>query len=254
VSRGWKQALGQFILSKSTVSELTERLSQEYEAFRPRALSGSEGAYLFMEAGYEPLRRWGSKRGVLCGWALGLEGGKVRLSLSTAHSESYESCREVLRDLIKRGLQTPVTITTEGAAGLSKAVEAMGPQSLRLRCWVHKRQHGQQQVPPQAWPECNAVVVERRDAPTVGAADPRRQALVPRSQRDFARSRSVSARRCPGKSQSPLRPSAPSAVCPHLDPGGTGVGGGAAAHQGHSPLVGGGECRQAGLCRLDPGE
>jgi len=127
IEQGLEQALGQFVLSKSTVSELTESLSQEYEAFRTRDLSGYEVAYLFIDAVYEPLRRWGSKTGVLCVWAICIDGRKVLLSLSTANSESYESCLEVLRDLIKRGLQSPVTITSVGAAGLIKAVEAMWP-------------------------------------------------------------------------------------------------------------------------------
>jgi putative transposase len=185
IEQGLEPALGQFVLSKSTVSELTESVSQEDEAFRTRDLSGYEVAYLFLEAGYEPWRRWGSQTGVLWVWAIGVDGRKVLLSLSTANSERYESCLEVLRDLIKRGLQTPVTITTEGAAGLSKAVEARWPKSLRLRCWFHKMQNLQQQGPPQAWPEGNALVVERRDAPTVGAAAQRRQAPVTRYQRDF---------------------------------------------------------------------
>lgn len=42
---------------------------------------------------------------------------------STATSESYESCLAVLRDLVKRGLQTPVTIPTDGAPGLIKEEE-----------------------------------------------------------------------------------------------------------------------------------
>jgi putative transposase len=122
-----EKALGQFVLSKSTVSDLSERLTQEYEGFRTRDLRGSEVAYLFIDAVYEPLRRWGSKTGVLCVWAICLDGRKVLLSLSTASRESYESCLEVLRDLVKRGIQTPVTITTDGAVGLIKAVDAIWP-------------------------------------------------------------------------------------------------------------------------------
>jgi putative transposase len=83
-----EKALGQFVLSKSTVSELSDTLIQEYEAFRTRALSGDEVAYLFIDTVYEPLRRWGSKTGVLCVWAIGVEGCKVLLSLSTANRES----------------------------------------------------------------------------------------------------------------------------------------------------------------------
>lgn len=180
-----EKALGEFVLSKSTVSELTDTLTQEYEAFRTRDLSGYEVAYLFMDAVYEPLRRWGSKTGVFCVWAICVDGRKVLLSLSTANSESYESCLEVLRDLVKRGLQTPVTITTDGAAGLTKAIDAIWPKVLRIRCWFHKMQNLQQKVPPQAWPEFKALVRDMRDAPTVTAAEQRRQAIVTRYQRDF---------------------------------------------------------------------
>jgi transposase-like protein len=180
-----EKALGQFVLSKSTVSELTDRLTQEYEAFRTRDLSGYEVAYLFMDAVYEPLRRWGSKLGVFCVWAICVDGRKVLLTLSTANSESYESCLEVLRDLVKRGLQTPVTITTDGAAGLTKAIDAIWPKALRIRCWFHKMQNLQQKVPPQAWPEFKTLVADMRDAPTVPEAERRRQLIVNRYQRDF---------------------------------------------------------------------
>lgn len=185
VAYSLEKALGQFILSKSTVSELTDTLTQEYEAFRTRDLSGYEVAYLFIDAVYEPLRRWGSKTGVLCAWAICVDGRKVLLSLSTANSESYASCLEVLRDLVKRGVQTPVTITTDGAAGLTKALDAIWPKALRIRCWFHKMQNLQQKVPPQAWPEFKALVIDMRDAPTVLAAEQRRQAIITRYQRDF---------------------------------------------------------------------
>ena len=180
-----EKALGQVVLSKSTVSELSESLTQEYEAFRPRELSGEPVAYLFSDTVYEPLRRWGNKTGVLCVWAIGEDGRKVLLSLSTPNRESYESCLEVLRALVKRGLQPPVTITTDGAVGLTKAIDTMWPQSLRIRCWFHKRQNLQQQVPALAWPEFKALVVDMRDAPTGETARERRQAIVARYQREF---------------------------------------------------------------------
>jgi transposase-like protein len=156
IEYGLEKALGQFVLSTSAVSELTDTLTQEYAAFRTQDLSGSEGAYLFMDAVYEPLRRWGSKTGVCCVWAICVDGRKVLLTLSPANSESYESCLDVLRDLVKRGLQTPVTITTDGAPGLTKASDVIWPKALRIRCWFHKMQNLQQKVPPQAWPEFKA--------------------------------------------------------------------------------------------------
>jgi transposase-like protein len=71
-----ESALGQFVLSKSTVSALTDTLSQEYEAFRTRDLSKEPVAYLFIDTVYEPLRRWGNKTGVLCVWAICEDGRK----------------------------------------------------------------------------------------------------------------------------------------------------------------------------------
>lgn len=180
-----EKALGQVVLSKSTVSELTDSLTQEYEAGCSRELSGYEVAYLFIDTVDEPRRRWGSKTGVLCVWAICVDGRKVLLSLSTAHSESYESCLEVVRDLVKRGLQTPLTITTGGAAGLSKAVEARWPKSLRMRCWFHEMQTLQPKVPPLAWPAFKAQVVDLRDAPTAAEGRQRLQALVARYQQEF---------------------------------------------------------------------
>ena len=94
---GLESAVGQFMLSKSPVSELTETLSQEYETWRTRELSQEAVAYLFIDTGDEPLRRWGQKTGGRCVWAMGADGRKVLLSLSTTNSESYESYLEVLR-------------------------------------------------------------------------------------------------------------------------------------------------------------
>ena len=137
IEYGLEKALGQFVLAKSAVSELTDTLTQEYEAFRTRDLSGYEVAYLLMDAVYEPWRRWGSKTGVFCVWASCVEGRKVLLSLSTAKSESFASCRGVLRDLVKRGLRPPATVTTDGAVGLTQALDAVWPKALRMRCWLH---------------------------------------------------------------------------------------------------------------------
>jgi putative transposase len=185
IEYGLEKAVGQFLLSKSTVSALTDTLNQEYEAFRSRELSGYEVAYLFIDAVYEPLRRWGSKTGVLWVWAICGDGRKVLLSLSTANRESQESCLEVLGDLLKRGLQTPVTITTDGAVGLTKAIAAIWPKARRIRWWFHKMQNLQQKVPPQAWPEFKALVADMRDAPSVVEAERRRQEIVKRYQLDF---------------------------------------------------------------------
>ena len=44
-----EKALGQFVVSKSAVRDLTERLTLEYEAFRTRDISGFDMASLCMD-------------------------------------------------------------------------------------------------------------------------------------------------------------------------------------------------------------
>jgi putative transposase len=180
-----ESAVGQFVLSKSTVSELTGTLSEEYEAWRTRELSKEGVAYLFIDTVYEPLRRWGQKTGVLCVGAICEAGRQVLLSLSTTNSESYESCLEVVRGLAKRGLPTPVTITTDGASGLTTALDARWPKSLRIRWWFHKMQKLQPKVPALAWPAFTALVVDMREAPTREKAEERRDQIVAQYPRAF---------------------------------------------------------------------
>jgi transposase-like protein len=123
------RALGQGVLSERTGSELTDTVREESEAWRRRELRQEAGASLFIATGYEPFRRWGQKPGGLCGWALGEEGRKVLLRLSTTTRERSESCREGLRGLAKRGRHPPVTSPTAGAGGVSTAREARWPKS-----------------------------------------------------------------------------------------------------------------------------
>jgi transposase-like protein len=185
IEYGLEQAVGQFVLSKRTVSDIAESLAEEYEVFRTRNLRNEPIAYLFIDTVYEPLRRWGQKTGVLCVWAICEDGRKVLLSLSTTNSESFESCREVLRELVKRGLRPPATITTDGAIGLTQAIDAVWPKSLRIRCWFHKMQNFQHKIPAQAWPEVKALLVDMRDAPSREKAEQRRDAIVEQYQREF---------------------------------------------------------------------
>ena len=126
--------------------------------------------YLFLDGLYEPLRVRGvSREAVLCAWAITVEGRKVLLSLSLGGRESYEAWREFLRDLVSRGLKVPLTITTDEAPGLIRAVEETWPKSLRLRCWNHRTRNVLAKVPESMRAEVKAHLVAIRDAPTYKA-------------------------------------------------------------------------------------
>lgn len=185
VEQALEKALGGFVLSKSSVSEITKELTAEYEAFKSRDLSGFDVAYLFIDTIYEPLRRYGSKTGVMCCWVYLTNGGKVLIDMTTGNAESYELSIDFLRGMVKRGLRVPLTVTTDGAQGLIKAVEAMWPKSKRIRCWFHKMQNLQSKVPPGAWNDFKALIQDVRDAPSLEEGKLRMERIVEKYSHQF---------------------------------------------------------------------
>jgi transposase-like protein len=179
------KATGSFILSDSTVSVISERLYEDYEHFRKRRLDGFDVAYVFIDAVYEPLKRYGVKTAVLCTWGTCVDGSKVLLDLRTGNSESYEATLELLRDLISRGLCTPLTITTDGAPGVTKAIDAIWPKSKRIRCWFHKMRNLQQKCPPENWPTLKPQILDCRDAPSFDEGKERLDRFIERHEPTF---------------------------------------------------------------------
>jgi transposase-like protein len=159
------EATGDMILSKASVSKLTKILWEDYERFQKRDLSGYDIEYLFLDGIYESVRKLaGIKEAILVAWGIQRNGEKVLLSLQLGNKESYDSWLEMLRDMVKRGLRIPVSITSDGAPGAIKAIEAIFPRSLRIRCWVHRMKNFSSKVPPVVWPELKAELYQIRDA------------------------------------------------------------------------------------------
>jgi putative transposase len=65
----------------------------------------------------------------------------------------------------RRGLNTPVQITTDGTPGLIRAVDEAWPKSLRQRCLAHKLRKVLDKVPDQARAEVKAMVRSAYYAP-----------------------------------------------------------------------------------------
>jgi len=184
IEEAFVEATGERLLSKSAVSEVTEVLWQEYEAFSHRDLSGFEVELLFLDALYESLRQQaGMKEGILCAWAILRDGRKVLLHLALGNKESYADWLECLRGMIKRGLRVPVSITSDGAPGLLKAIDQVFAKSLRIRCWFHKMRNIVSKLPPEAIPEVKAHVISIRDAATYELGELRAQQVIAQYER-----------------------------------------------------------------------
>jgi len=139
---------GGLLLSRSSISSLSERLWEDYERFCKEDLSGYDVVYLFADAVYESMRlHKTAKEGILVVWGILSDGSKVLLGMKLGNKESYEDWLELFRSLISRGLRESVLGTTDGAPGLIRAFEECFPRSLRQRCVVHKKRNILGKVP-----------------------------------------------------------------------------------------------------------
>lgn len=158
---------GTMLLSKSSVSRVTEALWEEYEAFTKRDLAEFDVVYLFCDAVYESLRRHGCGCGqaILVTWAICSDGTRALLHMTLGNKESNDAWLEHFRSLVSRNLPTPITVTTDGAPGLIKAVEAMWPECERCRCWFHKIKNVLDKVPDEMRVTMTRLLQDVRDAP-----------------------------------------------------------------------------------------
>jgi transposase-like protein len=149
----FQDAEGHSLLSRPAVSQVTERLWQEYEAFATRDLSEFVVAYLFVDGVAERLHAGMPREAVLCAWGITEEGRKVLLHLAPGTKEDTPSCTAFFEDLKRRGLPDPLLVVTDGAPGLIRAVETCFPRALRQRCLAHRMRNLRGKVPEATWPD-----------------------------------------------------------------------------------------------------
>ena len=177
---------GNKLLSRSAVSDITEVLWQQYEAFATRDLSGCELAYLFLDGVAERLNPGERREAVLCAWGIDVEGNKHLLHLSPGTKEDTTSCREFIQDMKRRGLCDPLLVSTDGAPGLIKAVEECFPRSARQRCLVHKMRNLQVKVTDERlWPELKSEATSVYTAANPETARMLKEGFLKRWQKKF---------------------------------------------------------------------
>lgn len=167
------------LLSKSSVSQVTEVLWQEYESFTKRDLSSFDVVYLFADAVHESLKQQANcSQAVLVTWGILRDGSKVLLHMSLGNKESADSWLEHFRSLVSRGMLTPLTVTSDGAPGLIKAIEGMWPEAERIRCWVHKMRNVLDKVPDDQREAVKRLLFDIRDAPDHQIGQARAKAFI----------------------------------------------------------------------------
>jgi len=99
IEAAFEDETGASLLSRTAVSQVTERLWQEYEAFAGRDLSEFVVAYLFVDGVAERLHAGLPREAVLCAWGITGDGRRVLLHLAPGTKEDTTSGTAFFQDL-----------------------------------------------------------------------------------------------------------------------------------------------------------
>ncbi len=157
---------GRLLLSRTAVSEMGERLWEDYQAFSTRDLSEHDIVYLFVDGIAERLRAGQKREPALAAWGHDSSGTKVMLHLMAGSKEDAETVSAFFQDMRHRGLGDPLLVVSDGAPGIIKAIETCFPRSERQGCLAHRMRNLAAKVPDDVWPEFKARVQATYQAPS----------------------------------------------------------------------------------------
>jgi transposase-like protein len=129
---------GEPFFGRNGVSQLSQRLYEEYQAFSQRDLSSLDVVYLFVDGVYEAVRKYTNGQALLCAWAICSDGKKRFLHLSAVQSESQQAWTAFFEDMQRRGLRQPLMVISDGGLGVVAAIQRRFPKADRQRCIAHK--------------------------------------------------------------------------------------------------------------------
>ena len=166
IEDAFKDEEGRLLLSRTAVSEMGERLWQDYLDFSTRDLSEYEVIYLFVDGIAERLRPGQRREPVLAAWGFCANGARVLLAMMAGSKEDSETVSAFFQDIRSRGLGDPLLLVSDGAPGIIKAIELCFPRSARQRCLAHRMRNLSAKVSEDHWPEFKARATAAYQAPS----------------------------------------------------------------------------------------
>ncbi len=109
---------------------------EDYQAFAQRDLSEYKITYLFVDGIADRLRPGAKREPVLAAWGFTIEGRRMLLHLMAGSKEDAETVTAFFEDMKGRGLNDPLLVTSDGAAGIirrSRFVFRVPPASAAWR-------------------------------------------------------------------------------------------------------------------------
>jgi putative transposase len=134
--------------SASAISRLNQTLTEQFEAWRERALQ-AHWRILYLDGVHFNVRHGDQTDSTIILTALGvdLEGNKEVLALRACAEESKDGWMDLLQDLRNRGATQMDLIVTDGHDGLLSAVATLFAATPRQRCVVHKQRNVMNAIP-----------------------------------------------------------------------------------------------------------
>jgi putative transposase len=134
-------------ISANTVARLKEKWHAECEQWATRRLDELEVVYLWVDGVYVKAGFEKEKAAVLTVMAALSDGAKVIVALKAGYRESREGWSELLRDLRKRGMNSPKLVIGDGNLGIWSALGEIFPEAKEQRCWNHRIVNALDKVP-----------------------------------------------------------------------------------------------------------
>jgi len=123
--------------SKGTISNITEQVIANVEAFKQKQLD-SDYAVIYLDATYVPLRRETvSKEAIHIALGIKSDGTKALLGYAIYPNEAISAWESLLSDLQSRGLLRPLLFVTDGLKGIEDVILKVYPKVDIQRCLVH---------------------------------------------------------------------------------------------------------------------
>ena len=163
-------------LSASSIARLKQKWQGEFDEWKNLPLGDKQVVYLWVDGVYVKAGLEKRKAAMLVVVAGLRDGTKEVIAIEAGHRESTESWSAVLRDLKKRGMNSPKLVIGDGHLGIWSALANVFPDTQEQRCWnhrilnvldkIHKKEHRQAKLTltaiPYAETERQAVALKKK--------------------------------------------------------------------------------------------
>ena len=149
--------------SPQTVSNMTQAMNDEVEAYHNRQLSNRYSC-VYLDATYIPIKRdTVAKEAVYLAIGIRLDGSKEVLGYTIAPTESVHVWRELLENFRERGMEEVLLFISDGLKGMETMLSEVYPHARYQTCLVHVQRNLSHKVRTKDRAETLEEAIEARE-------------------------------------------------------------------------------------------